>query len=146
MNVCRKEPLLSQHLTPPRALIYTMITISAVDRKISDVELGRIGSIVRDLPAFEGFEDERLVEESQSCGKILSGANGLDRVLDLIYAALPEHMRETAYALAAEVAAADRKVDPAEIKFLQMLGQKLELDRLTCAALERAARARHQRP
>jgi tellurite resistance protein len=137
---------LSLHLSPPQALIYAMITVAAVDRKISDIELARIGSIVRDLPAFEGFEDERLVEESQSCGRLLARANGLEHVLDLIYSALPEHMRETAYALAAEIAAADRKVDPAEVKFLQMLGQRLEVDRLTCAALDHAARARHQRP
>ncbi len=136
---------MSQQLSPPQALIYTMITTSAVDRRISDVELGRIGSIVRDLPAFDTFDHEQLVAESQNCGKVLAGEHGLDRVLDLVFAALPEHMRETAYALAAELAAADLKVDPTEIKFLQMLARKLELDRLTCAALERAARARHQK-
>jgi hypothetical protein len=54
-------------------------------------------------------------------------------------------MRETAYVLAAEVAATDMRVKVEEVRFLEMLAEKLGLDKLTCAALERAAKARHQR-
>jgi hypothetical protein len=57
---------------------------------------------------------------------------------------LPEKLYETAYALAVEVAAVDRIVRNEEIRFLELLRDKLRLDKLTIAAIERGARARHQ--
>ncbi len=131
-------------LTAPQALIYAMISISAVDREISDQELSRIGSIVRELPAFSEYDDEWLIGEAQACAKVVSGKDGLQTVLTLIKESLPSHLFETAYVLAAEVAAADLTIKSEEIRFLQLLGGKLEIDQLTCAALERGARARHQ--
>lgn len=136
---------MSSQLSPQQALIYAMITIAAVDRDISDQELARIGSIVKHLPAFEDYKADSLVVEAQDCGKVLAGKNGLSDVLDLITAALPEQLRETAYALAAEIAAADRDIKREEIRFLDLLGGRLELDKLTCSALERAASARHHK-
>jgi len=50
----------------------------------------------------------------------------------------------TAYALAAEIAAADLSVTTEEVRLLQMLRNNLGLEKLTTAALELAARARHQ--
>ena len=43
-----------------------------------------------------------------------------------------------------EVAASDLKIRLEEVRFLEMLAGRLNLEKLTCAALERAARARHQ--
>lgn len=136
---------MSTRLSTPEALIYAMITVAAVDRRISKNELARIGSIVRELPAFEGLDEDCVVSASKDCGKLLARANGLEKVLDLIRTSLPERLRETAYVLAAELAATDLKVEVEEIRFLEMLASKLQLDKLTCAALERAARARHQK-
>ena len=59
-------------------------------------------------------------------------------------AALPENLQQTAYALAAEIAAADLSVSAEEVRLLQLLRNHLDIDKLTCAALELAARARHQ--
>jgi tellurite resistance protein len=122
-----------------------MITISAVDRQISDEELRRIGSIVSELPPFEGYNRDWLVNEAQECGRQLAKPNGLTIVLELIKDTLPRRLYETAYVLAAEVAASDLNVRAEEIRCLELLAEKLELDKLTVAALERAARARHQR-
>lgn len=138
-------PADSSFLTPQAALIYAMITTSAVDRIISDEELQRMGAIVRQLPVFTSYDHDWLVREAQDCGKILSKSGGLDRVLALIDASLPEHLRETAYVLCAEVAAADLEIKPEERRFLDLLAAELEIDQLTCAAFDRAARARHQR-
>ncbi len=132
-------------LTPQQALIYAMITTSAVDRKISDDELARIGSIVEQMPLFEGFNHDWLVNEAQECGRQLSKPDGLKAVLDIIFEALPEKLHETAYVFAAEVAATDLRVRVEETRFLEMLADRLKLDKLTCAALERAAKARHQK-
>lgn len=132
-------------LTPQQALIYAMITTSAVDRKITDDELARIGSIVEQMPLFHNFHHDWLVDEAQECGKLLAKPDGLDKVLDAIFHALPDRLYETAYVFAAEVAATDLRVKVEEIRFLEMLAERLKLDKLTCAALERAAKARHQR-
>ena len=61
----------------------------------------------------------------------------------LVHAGLPKKLRETAYAMALEVAAADMEVRPEEVRFLEMLSEAIELDRLTTAAIERGIRARN---
>jgi tellurite resistance protein len=125
------------------ALIYAMVTMSAVDRAMTDAELARIGEIVSNLPVFADFDQERLVKTAEACGGVLSEEGGLDRVLVLIKSALPKKLRETAYAVALEVAAADLDVQPEETRFLDMLSESLELDKLTTTAIERGIRARN---
>jgi hypothetical protein len=61
----------------------------------------------------------------------------------LVKSALPKKLRETAYAIALEVAAADLEVKPEETRFLEMLRDSLELDKLTTAGIERGIRARN---
>ncbi len=126
------------------ALVYVMVTMAAVDGNISDVEMGKIGNIISVLPAFRDWSSEKLVPTSQECAAILQEDDGLDTVLGLVREALPNHMRETAYALAVEVAAADLHVEQEELRLLEIIRYKLEVDRLTAAAIERGARARHQ--
>ena len=125
------------------ALIYAMVTMSAVDRTMTDAELARIGEIVSHLPIFDTYDEKKLIRSSQACGEILSGDEGLKLVLEVIRTALPKKLRETAYAVALEVAAADLEVRPEETRFLEMLSDSLELDRLTTAAIERGIRARN---
>ncbi|MGF1651465.1 MAG: tellurite resistance TerB family protein [Hyphomicrobiaceae bacterium] len=132
-------------LSPEQALIYSMITIAAADRSLSDSELRRIGTMVRELPPFRDFDEQRLVGEAQMCGEIMSGDGGLEAILGLIAEALPPHLRETAYMLACEVAVADHRIEPEESRFLDLLGRRLGLDPLIRRALERGAQARHQR-
>lgn len=126
------------------ALIYVMVTISAVDRAMSDEELSRIGQIVSNLPVFADYDENTLVQTAQACGEILSGDDGLNRVLALVKQALPSQLRETAYALAVEVAAADLQIQKEERRFLELLSDKLEISKLVVAAIERGARARHR--
>ncbi|MFT7576137.1 MAG: tellurite resistance protein [Alphaproteobacteria bacterium] len=131
-------------ISAAQALIYAMFTTSAADNSMNDAEMRRIGSIVRNLPAFRNYNENELIDEAKRWGQIASGPDGLTTVLELIGAALPDNLRETAYILAAEIAASDLSSRPEERRFLQLLAQRLRLDRLTVAALERAALARHQ--
>lgn len=131
-------------LSPQEALIYAMVSTSAADRTMSDEELARIGSIVSQLPMFDGFSKD-LLDVSRACGAVVSGGNGLNKVLQMIADGLPVSLRETCYMLALEVAAADLEVRAEEIRFLELLADALELDRLVVAALERGVKARNQR-
>lgn len=124
------------------ALIYAMVTLSAADRTMTDRELQKIGDIVQTLPVFAEFDRDRLVTTAENCGALLQEDDGLDRILDLVASSLPPRLHETAYALAVEVAAADLHVEQEELRFLQMLRDRLELDKLVVAAIERSARVR----
>lgn len=126
------------------ALIYAMVTLSAADRAMTDRELMKIGDVVRTLPIFADFDRDRLVEVAEACGNVLRGPNGLDAVLAIIKASLPQRLYETAYAVAVEVAAADLHVEQEELVFLQMMNDELELDALIVAAIERSARVRYR--
>lgn len=133
-----------EKLTPAQALIYAMFTTSAADNSMNDAEMRRIGSVVRNLPAFRDYDENDLVEEAKRWGEIVSGADGLAAVLEAIRTALPDNLRETAYILSAEVAASDLRSRPEERRFLELLARNLNLDDLVVAALQRAALARHQ--
>jgi len=135
---------MTKSLDHHEALIYTMVTTSAVDRTMSGAELARIGEIVSNLPVFADYNADGLVGASQACGELLGSESGLDLVLELIRNSLPTRLRETAYALALEIAAADLDVRPEETRFLELLAEALEIDMLTKTAIERGIRARNK--
>jgi tellurite resistance protein len=84
-----------------------------------------------------------LPQLAEDCAEILGQKNGLDAVIEVVAGSLPEHLRETAYALACDIAATDGRLNPEEIRLLEFLRHRLDVDRLTAAAIERGARARH---
>ena len=125
------------------ALIYTMVLVSAADRDMTDAELQSIGEMVKFLPVFEDYDLDQLPQAATACAELLSDENGLDVALEQISEGLPSKLRETAYALACEIAAADRKISQEELRLLEMLRYRLEVGRLPAAAIERCTRARH---
>jgi hypothetical protein len=128
------------------ALIYVMVVVSASDGNMSERELRTIGDIVRTLPVFRGFDENRLLAVSQECAAILQEQDGLDAVLGLIKNALPDPLRETAYWLALEVALTEPRVMLEEVRIIELLRRSLEIDRLSSAALDHAAEARYRTP
>ncbi|TPL10924.1 Tellurite resistance protein TerB [Mesorhizobium sp. B2-4-14] len=128
--------------TPHEALIYLMVITSASDRDMTDVELARIGDVVRSWPVFQDFQQDRLVSVAQACQKLLHEKDDLEGVLAQIAEALPERLRDTAYAAAFEVAAVDLEMRLEEVRVLQLIRRELDLDTLTVAAIARAAKAR----
>ena len=128
------------------ALIYTMVTLSAADRSMTDGELKKIGDIVRTLPIFRDFDINQLVPVAEACGTLLQEEDGLETVLKVISTSLPQRLYDTAYAVAVEVAAVDLHVEQEELRFLQILRDALNLDPLVVAAIERGARARYRTP
>ena len=126
------------------ALVYVMVLVSAADGAMGEKELDKIGELVKGLPVFGDFDHARLLSTAQECGAILQEPDGLDAVLGLVKEALPEHLCETAFWLALEVALADGAIALEEIRIIDGLRRHLGIDHLVSAALERGARARYQ--
>lgn len=135
----------TEPLSPQDALVAVMIATSAADEDMTVPEFNEISSIVQLLPVFEGYTIDRITQVSGLVVDLFTEEDGLDALLGLVEAALPDHLRETAYALACDVAAADGRVAMTELRMLEELRHELKVGRLTAAAIERGARARHQR-
>lgn len=127
------------------ALIYVMVLASASDRNMTDAELREMGETVRFLPAFRGFDPDNIPKVAAACAKLLQDGNGLDKAFRFIKMKLPTKLRETAYAIACDVVAADKRASQEELRLLEMVRDQLEIDRLVAAAIERGSRARHLR-
>jgi uncharacterized tellurite resistance protein B-like protein len=134
--------MLSKHA----ALIYVMIMVSASDRKMKDAELSRIGSIVKRLPVFLDYDVTRLPQTAEACAETLASEDGMNHALDAVAQSLSPPLRDTAYALALEVAAADRRLSAAEIGILQLIADHLGIDPETASALEKSVSIRYAEP
>ncbi len=135
---------MNEPISVQEALIYVMVIVSASDNEMTDKELATIGDVVKMLPVFQGYDGARIIPAAQRCGDILQEDNGLQLVLELVGDVLPHKLYDTAYALAVEVAAADLHVEKEELRILQLLRDRFRLDKLTVAAIERGAIARHR--
>lgn len=124
------------------ALITCMMLISAADREMTDAELRTIGEIVRFLPVFADYDPQLLPNTAAAAAEMVDGEEGLDKTMALLKASLPPRLRDTAYALACDVAVSNRSMSQEVLRMLEILRHELEVDRLTAAAIERGARAR----
>ncbi|MCW5746921.1 MAG: tellurite resistance TerB family protein [Alphaproteobacteria bacterium] len=127
-------------------LIWTMVLASAADRDFSLEEIDTMRDLVEHLPVFRGFKVERLPKVTEACAMALASKGGLDKVAAFIRKTVPRRFGETAYALACDLIAAEGKVRDTEIGVLDLLAELFDIDSLTCAALETAARARYAKP
>jgi hypothetical protein len=133
--------MLDQH----GALIYTMVIVTGAESRISATERNIIGDIVGHLPVFHNFDRGRLAGHLNDCAELLGRDDGLDQIVDAIKSALPQRLRETAYAIACDLIASDGAATQDELQLLELLRERLEIDRLIAAAIERGTRARFQR-
>ena len=131
-------------LEPQEALVCTMVLIAAAGGEITDREIGVMAGLVQTLPAFHEFSAERLDAATEAAIGLLREDDGLSHAGRLIREALEPRLRETAYALACEVVAADRFAEQDSLRMLEFVKAELHLDPLVAAAIERGARARHQ--
>jgi tellurite resistance protein len=118
--------------------------VSAADSELPDAELRIIGDIVRDLPVFRDFDQGELPRVLNDCTELMSRENGLEETLKAIKGALPAKLRETAYAIACDLVASDGEASQEELRILELIRHRLNLERLVAAAIERGARARFQ--
>ncbi|WP_235856005.1 tellurite resistance TerB family protein [Mesobaculum littorinae] len=130
-------------MTAQDCLVALMLAVSASDETIRTTELLTIERIVNHLPAFTGYDQDRILRVSETVFDLFSEEDGLDALFGLVRQALPKRLFETSYALACDVAASDGKLGESELRLLEEMRYEFDLDRLAAAAIERAARARH---
>jgi tellurite resistance protein len=127
------------------ALVATMVLTAAADGAMSEPETRSVARMLDGIPSLAGFDQSRFGEISAVVVEMLGEEEGIDQTFDLIAGALPDRLRETAYALACDVAAADGAVEIEETRLLELMRHALGVERLAAAAIERGARARHAR-
>ena len=132
-------------LDPHGALIYTMVIVTAADADLPDAELQAIGDIIADLPVFRGFDRQGLPRHLNECAELMNREDGLEGTLKAIKEALPARLRETAYAIACDLVASDGEATQEELRILELIRYRLNIDRLIAAGIERGARARFQK-
>ena len=131
-------------LDPQEALVCTMVLVAVASGGISDREIGVMAGLVQTLPVFRTFSSERLETATEAVVALLREDEGLSHAAKLMREALEPRLRETAYALACDVVAADRFAEQGSLRMLEFVRVELSLDPLVTAAIERGARARHQ--
>jgi len=121
-----------------------MVLVAAADGAITDREIGVMSGLVQTLPAFQDFSSERLDVATDAAVGLLEEDDGLAHAGSMIRDALEPRLRETAYALACDVVAAERPPSQPVLRMLELVAGELRLDPLVAAAIERATKARHQ--
>jgi tellurite resistance protein len=132
-------------MSPQDALVAVMVAVSASDEQMRTSELVAIQRMVNHMPVFTAYDADRIRTVSQTVFDLFEEEDGLDALFGLIRDALPERLRETAYALACDVVAADGKLRDMELRMLEEVREELAIDRLHAAAIEWGARVRHLR-
>ena len=132
-------------LDPQEALVCTMVLVAAADDAISDREIGVMSALVQTLPVFHDFTTEHLEIATNTAVELLEEDDGLAHAGVMIRDALTPQLRETAYALACEVVAAERAASQPVLRMLEFVMTELRLDALVAAAIERGTRARYRR-
>lgn len=133
-------------MSPQDALVAVMVAVSAADEQMRTSELVAIQRMVNHMPVFAEYDADRIRTISQTVFDLFEEEDGLDALFGLLRDALPERLRETAYALACDVVAADGKLRDMELRMLEEVREELAIDRLHAAAIEWGARVRHMKP
>ena len=129
-------------ISAQEALIFTMVAAAESDREVADAEIEIIGDLVNHLPIFSGVDRAAMTAMATRCSEMLARPGGSDQVFGLIRQALPMPLRETAYALACDVIAVDSRLNRAEMRVLEEIRGRLEVDRAMARAIEQAAEVR----
>ena len=146
MPTKKEQSMLARvELDAQEALICTMVLVAAADGGITDREIGVMSGLVQTMPVFQDFSSERLEVATNSAIGLLEEEEGLVHAGQLIRDALEPRLRETAYALACDVVAAERSASQSVLRMLEFVMTELHLDPLVAAAIERGTRARYRR-
>ncbi len=130
--------------SPQDCLVAVMIATSASDLDVGTAELVSIQRIVNHMPIFADYDLDHVAVILDAVFSMLEEEDGLDSLFGIVKSYLPPNLYDTAYALACDIAAADGRLDQAELELLAEMRYELDISRLQAAAIETGARARHK--
>ena len=128
-------------LDPHGALIYTMVIVTGAESRFPPTERTSSATSSAICRCFTASTASKLSGHLNDCADLLAREDGLEATLDAIKAALPQRLRETAYAIACDLVAFDGAATQEELQLLELMRERFEIDRLIAAAIERGARA-----
>jgi hypothetical protein len=127
------------------ALLKIMLIMSTADGQRPDKELNIIADLASNLPVFKSVTADDLILAIRATTILLEESDSIDALIEEAAVSLPKPLRETAYALAVEVAAVDLLATEEELRLLELLRDTLNIDMLLAAAVEASARVRYRK-
>lgn len=123
-----------------------MTLSAATDGDISDKEMNTINYLFTTLPVFEKANNDYLSKKMIECMELTQEESNFENLLDHINEGLDSKrdLKKTAYILALEVMMADLNVVEESIRFLELLGETLQLNNLEISSIKHTIRSKYE--
>ena len=123
-----------------------MTLSAATDGDISDKEMNTINYLFTTLPVFEKANNDYLSKKMIECMELTQEESNFENLLDHINEGLDskKDLKKTAYILALEVMMADLNVVEESIRFLELLGETLQLNNLEISSIKHTIRSKYK--
>ena len=123
-----------------------MTLSAATDGDISDKEMNTINYLFTTLPVFEKANNDYLSKKMIECMELTQEESNFENLLDHINEGLDskKELKKTAYILALEVMMADLNIVEESIRFLELLGETLQLNNLEISSIKHTIRSKYE--
>ena len=123
-----------------------MTLSAATDGDISDKEMNTINYLFTTLPVFEKANNDYLSKKMIECMELTQEESNFENLLDHINEGLDskKDLKKTAYIVALEVMMADLNVVEESIRFLELLGETLQLNNLEISSIKHTIRSKYE--
>ena len=133
-------------LTPQQATLACLYVLAACDGVPSSEELALIDALAASAASLADMAATDRAASLALARDLADAPDGLETLLDLCAQALKNGRDgQIAYAQAVEFVVCHGQVSPEEMHLLDLIANRLSVDRLTRAAIEAAARLRQAR-
>lgn len=121
-------------LTAQEAFAGILMGASGCDGHIADAEVGSLVTTLTRMKLFDRFTDKQYNQMLNKLHATLK-KKGVDVLIDACAPAVPEQLRETAFANACDIVLADGVVEPDEKAFIEKLQNKLGIEKATAVEI-----------
>ena len=111
-------------LTKQESMVAVMLAIAAADGHISDEEIEDLIARLRRLRLFSGLTDDQLIAATNRPFDLLR-KGGPDELIRAASPSLPQQLRESAFAIAVDLAFSDGSVADEEKQLIEKLQHEL---------------------
>ena len=122
-----------------------MTLSAATDGDISNKEMTVIKFLFTTLPVFDKANNDYLSKKMIECMELTQEEDKFENLLDHINEGLEskKELKKTAYILALEVIMAELNVVEESIRFLELLGETLQLSNLEISSIKHTIRSKY---